>query len=464
MGKERRDVPPLGPPAAPASEGAEARFLQPAPAQAPSPALCRRGVLLMGCGFMGVFGGFQAAQNLQTSLNATLGFVNLAALYGTFTLLCLVAPHLVGVLDSAVGLRLVLLVSSLAYVAMILSNLSVESWALPISMNVLVGVAAPLLWTSQNDYVGRCSYHAAQAEEAARGPDAALAAKTAELNGLFFSLYQLAGLGGNAAASTLMLILSGSALMKRVLFLGLGGVSLAGAASFLCLPRVGPAAAGPEAASPRDTAALAASDARMTCLIPLIFTNGMTLSYIFGDYPAYIVSPVAGPSLVGFVAAAFFGVNALATVLWGRLTSRGHVSRRTAYMVASLCILLFLTITMLWRVPENFQKRAGDWEQVRKPSASQVLVVFLLAALFAIGDAFLESGPIATLQNYFLGTAAALPAMANAKMWQSLGYATQFLLGAGVAGGPVLRAAPLACLCIVSALCLLALDRRAPLH
>eukprot|EP00971_Amphidinium_carterae_P276533 5487713-Amphidinium_carterae.1 len=48
--------------------------------------------------------------------------------------------------------------SNLAYVAMVVSNIHTEHWALPISMNALVGVAAPLLWTSQNDYVAALSF------------------------------------------------------------------------------------------------------------------------------------------------------------------------------------------------------------------------------------------------------------------------------------------------------------------
>lgn len=443
---------------------ASARLVGAAPGARPY----RRGVLVLGCGFLGVFGGFQAAQGLQTSLNATLGFINLAALYGTFTLLCLVAPPLVGRLDTAIGLRGALLLSSLAYVAMIFSNTSAAaSWALPISMSVLVGVAAPVLWTCQNDYLGRSAYHAARAEAdpcGGRCEETALAATTAEFNGLFFSIYQFAGMLGNVMASCLMLAFAGSPLMKDVLFCVLGGVSVLGASTFLFMPPVGAAASSSEQASLRDTAALAVSDARMSLLIPLIFTNGMTLSYIVGDFPAGYVSPVAGPDLVGFVAAAFYGVNAAATALWGRLISRGVISRRSAYMGAALCVLAFLAVAALWRPPANFQKHGDSWEQVESPQASHVMVVFLLAGLFAVGDAFFESGPVATLQNYFLGSRDAVPAMANAKLWQSLGYATQFVLGVELSDFPALRAGLLASLTVVSALCVLALDRRAPVQ
>ncbi|CAE8705631.1 unnamed protein product, partial [Polarella glacialis] len=114
----------------------------------------RRGVSLMSLGFLGVFGGFQAAQGLQTSLNATLGGLNLTCLYGTFTLLCLVAPPLLSGLEKVLGMRLLLLLCSLPYVAMALSNVipmpaePSSMWAVPMAMNVLVGVTAPLLWTA----------------------------------------------------------------------------------------------------------------------------------------------------------------------------------------------------------------------------------------------------------------------------------------------------------------------------
>ena len=40
-----------------------------------------RQLRLLSLGFLGVFGGFQAAQGLQSSLNASLGELNLAALF-----------------------------------------------------------------------------------------------------------------------------------------------------------------------------------------------------------------------------------------------------------------------------------------------------------------------------------------------------------------------------------------------
>jgi len=223
----------------------------------------QRGIFVLGLGFLGVFGGFQAAQGLQTSLNAELGFINLACLYGAFTLLCLIAPPLLTSLEEKVGLNLVMFVSGLAYVAMILSNLYTKVWILPISMNILVGVGAPLLWTCQNDYVGRCAYHASEVEGAPP-----LQTMTAKFNGIFFSVYQFAGMFGNIAASVILLAFGNAQWVKDVLFFVLGGVAVIGGLTFLILPKV-PAGNVPlESPSLRATAALALKKFSMRMMVP----------------------------------------------------------------------------------------------------------------------------------------------------------------------------------------------------
>mmetsp|Transcript_10534 Transcript_10534/g.19108 ORF Transcript_10534/g.19108 Transcript_10534/m.19108 type:complete len:462 (+) Transcript_10534:54-1439(+) len=441
------------------------------PQEVRSEASYRRAVVCIGFSFFGVFGGFQAAQGLQTSVNAELGFINLAVLYLTFSLVCLIAPPALATLEDVVGLRLVMLVCSLAYVAMVVSNIHTEQWALPISMNALVGVAAPLLWTSQNDYVGRCAYHGAKAKLSAQGGAAdetsfveEQSRLTAALNGSFFSIYQFTGMFGTLLASTLMLSLGSRAWMKDALFLILGGVSLCGAASFLCMPRV-PRAPRTSEASPslRATVALVA-DYRMALMVPLIFTNGMTLAFILGDFPTDVVCPVLGSDFTGFVIAAFFGVNSIATAVWGRLTSTRWISRRSAYCLAGMCEMAFLACKIFWKHPDNFTHEDGKWEKIASVGMQDALAVFMLSGLFAVGDAFWEPGPPATLQNFYLGTDNIVPAMANLKLWQSLGFAVQFAIGAKFGSYPVARDGVLLCMIAVSILCILILNCKASLQ
>jgi hypothetical protein len=427
----------------------------------------RRAVLLLSFSFCGVFGGFQAAQGLQTSLNATLGGINLACLYGTFTLLCLVAPPLLAGLERFVGLRLVMSLSALAYVAMVLANVIDTSggpsaiWAVPIVMNVLVGAAAPLLWTCQNDYLSRCAWAAAH-DATVSGDGARAAETTTRFNQLFFSIYQTSGMFGTFLSSMIMEVGHAGDATKRVLFCTLGAISAVGAALFLSLPVVPASGRGDGERLPSllDTGRLALSDPKTSLLIPLMLTNGMTMASFFGDFQTDLTCPVAGDAVTGFVLSTFYGVNALATACWGRLLARGMLSRRAVYVCATLLISSYLVVKLIWQAPQNYERDEGVWRRRRDPSSIDMITVFVLAALFACGDAFFESGPPATLQTFYAGSEKLVPAMANAKLWQSLGFAVQFPIGVALADYPGARSMILLALLAVSVACLLVLDRR----
>merc|ERR1712129_293775 len=112
-----------------------------------------------------------------------------------------------------IDLRVMMLLCSLAYVAMVLSNVIKISdepdpiWAFPITMNVLVGINAPLLWTGQNVYLCRCATQAASVKAAAstEGLDHWTQQMTTRYNSLFFSIYQSCGMSGNIVASVILL-------------------------------------------------------------------------------------------------------------------------------------------------------------------------------------------------------------------------------------------------------------------
>jgi len=77
---------------------------------------------------------------------------------------------------------------------------------------------------------------------------------------------------------------------------------------------------------------------------------------------------------------------------------------------------------------KNWVHTNGD----HNPGAFSYLAVFAGAAIFAIGDAVWESVLPATIQAYFMddGDKAVNASNANYKMWQSLGFAAQFAIGA----------------------------------
>lgn len=430
----------------------------------------QRAVKLLSLGFFGVFGGFQAAQGLQSSLNAQLGEVNLASLYGTFTMLCLVTPPLLQRLEGLLRMQGVLLVCALAYAAMALSNLlhvpaqPSELWAVPIGFNALVGVAAPFLWTGQNTYLSRCASRAALAEAGQAADETTLlhwrTVMTTRYNSVFFSIYQFSGMFGNIVASSILLILGADEVAKSVLFVTLTCVSVLGAFCFLLMPTVSGSSETDEQPSVLDTARLAFTDARVGLLIPLMLTNGMTLAFFLGDFQAEVTCPAAGPQFTGFIVATFYGVNSLATAAWGRLISSGWLFRRSAFALCSVLIATYLLIKLLWQVPTNYMRVAGsnDWQQMHQPSAGAVATVFSLAALFATGDAFWEAGPAMTLQTFY-SKETVVPAMANYKLWQSLGFAIQFWIAIPLKGYPEVRGGLLLVLVGFSMICVLLLSK-----
>ncbi|CAE7884525.1 unc93a [Symbiodinium microadriaticum] len=463
----------------------------------------RRAVKLLSFGFFGVFGGFQAAQGLQSSLNAELGELNLACLYGTFTVLCLVVPPVLSHLERWLGMQWLLALCSAAYAAMALSNVikvpatPSPMWAVTVSFNVLVGVAAPLLWTSQNTYLSRCALHAAALSQEAAG------IVTTRYNSLFFSIYQFAGMFGNILASVILVAFGTIPMAKDILFFALTLCCLMGASVFLAMPTV-VHDLGDEEKLPRiaDTGRLAFTDAKISLMIPFMITNGMCLAFFLGDFQTDVTCPVAGPAYTGFVIAAFYGVNALSSAAWGFLITRKWLSRRTVFILATVFVASFLLMKQLWTVPQNFHLIPGSttWQKAATPDWKAILAVFAMASAFACGDSFCEAGPAMTLQTFYASSdlmadvessetgtfevqtdmaaaafgcsqayhavefdstrpACSSKAMANYKLWQSLGFAAGFFIAIPLKEFPAVRGAILVSLSVLSLLSVLLLDR-----
>eukprot|EP00929_Paragymnodinium_shiwhaense_P012857 TRINITY_DN120742_c0_g1_i1.p1 TRINITY_DN120742_c0_g1~~TRINITY_DN120742_c0_g1_i1.p1 ORF type:complete len:453 (-),score=42.22 TRINITY_DN120742_c0_g1_i1:423-1781(-) len=432
-----------------------------------SPAFYRHGVLVLACAFFGVFSGFNAAQGLQTSVNSTLGYINLASLYSVFCVLSIAAPRIACALEGVAGMRAIFVVAAFVYALLALSNIDIDHWAVPISMNVLAGIAAPLLWTCQNEYVGRCAYQAAKFDaiacDDAQDLGSLLVKRTAEFNGLFFSIYQLSGGTGNIVASGLMLAFADKKWLKTVLFAVLAMLTSTGAMVFLRLPTVGREVHEVASTSLKATVALAFGDKRVALLVPLIFTSGMLLACAVGSYATDIICPVLGADFTGFVVATFFAVNSSASFIWGQLIKHGKLRRRAAYVLSGMMQLSFLLFKFWWQRPSNYVNLDGVWVEVATPTCGHFALVFAMVALLAAGDAFWESGPPGTLQSFFANTPHSLPAMANLKMWHSFGFAVQSALGEQLGDAHGLRDSILAALVIVSILGVVMLSRMAPL-
>ena len=405
-----------------------------------------------------------------------------------FTLLCVVAPKLVHVL----GPRMCMVIGGLPYIGMILANLK-PGWGLSVSMNALVGLGAPLLWTGSGVYLGRAASHMAQQRQIE------LETATSDLNGMFFSFFQSNGVIGTVAGSVILISVDDAHAASTILYATLGGVCVLGVVVLMFLRDIeapkqqkveGYQIVEAEADEGSDDVSLIATlrqmcvERRVQLMIIIIFYNGLSLGFIFGDYPKRISQPLLGvkTGMVGFVVAAFYLTNSIFTFILGKLAGT-KFGRRGVCLVATLAHVAFYLWLLLWRPGSHADQghakggHGADADQlvgdmsnynytyscngtsvpsiassctnftggsvcdgvpcatvktehmVRHPEAGDYVMAFMGVMLFALGDSVWESQPPAILQTFFAGDNTGLASsQANLKMWQSFGFASQFLL------------------------------------
>lgn len=429
----------------------------------------QRGMLCICISFACLFGGFQAAASLQTSLNGLLGSINMLSCYAAFTLFCLITPPVFQASEKRLRIGLIIMITMTPYICMVFINLAKVSdtpdaiWGLQIAFNTLVGVFGSLLWTAANSYISRCvNFSAKQLSEEGHGDlEAMQALSSVRYNCMFTGFMQFSGLIGCAFASVVLTSWS-SDMAKMVLFILLGIVCSIGASILIALPML-PTSAGSTTVVPSllDTLRLAAFDSRTRLIIPILVTNGMTLAFFLGEFQTDVTCRVAGSQFTGFLMAVFYTVNTMACTGWGRLVSHGFVSRRMAFIVSTICILAYLIAKAAWTVPNVFvfDVRSNLWVQSEQNNAGGTVSACALATIFALGDSFYEMGPPMVMQTFYNGTEQVVPAMASLKVWQGLGFTMQFVIAIVLKEIVLARDLILIVMLVVSISCVLILDK-----
>jgi len=219
-------------------------------------------VRVISLGFLVLFSGYNSAQCLQSSMNATLGSINLGVMYLTASFFGAFTPATIEWLVARFrgDGRAPIVLGGLAYtfcgvfVCLLKPGMEADwTWALYITANCLLGALNVVMWTAQLDLCGRCAIYRAFAEAklsgaaafAANSGPADLARRrfdlitehTTRYNAFFYGLYEASGIGGNIVAAW---ILKGAAFgeaTRLTLFIVLGVLGLVGTAMFLLLRR-----------------------------------------------------------------------------------------------------------------------------------------------------------------------------------------------------------------------------------
>eukprot|EP00811_Abedinium_folium_P031186 NODE_5054_length_1814_cov_6.389449.p1 GENE.NODE_5054_length_1814_cov_6.389449~~NODE_5054_length_1814_cov_6.389449.p1 ORF type:complete len:508 (-),score=136.75 NODE_5054_length_1814_cov_6.389449:166-1689(-) len=396
-----------------------------------------------------------------------------------------------------------------------------------IFVGIFCGMGAPLVWTGASLYTSRiAALHARairgdQLMEAAP-PEEDLTEATrkmlADFNGIFYASFQANGFIGNAVAGITFLATSNVASAYTVIFLMLSAICVS---SFVILllflkdvPPPEEALGDSNDASLTETFKLLCNSAVMKLFVPVIFYNGFSMGFIFGTMTSEGWRVAFGPRFPAFGTAWFYAINVLATMSL-RKVAGSKKGQRLVMTVAFVSHLIFFLCFLVYNVPttscrsdgcnaagscfqipgdinsdslpthcggssgtacancislNDLQNCPNNWHQcdILKGSApahlGTLIMLFFLVALFAIGDAVWESQVPSFLQDYFGGREADVNgAIANMKLWQSLGFAFEFALSLNGmplgAGHFKTSAGVLTVMLLVSGVCLALADR-----
>lgn len=382
---------------------------------------------------------------------------------------CFFVPPLI----HKIGPKYAMIIGGTPYVLMVGATLR-PSWYLSLPMNILVGLGAPLLWTGVSVYLGRFAMLQTRREMPGTVERDALFAKrvgelSAKFTSVFFMFFQGNGTFGLVTASTLLHIAGTNGI--KYLFILLVLICAMGVVLLCTLPQAKTTKSensnkgDVSNCSWRDTIYLAFTDPQMTLMIPFIFYNGLSLGFLFGDFTSIVLVSSVSLQNTGFVMAIFYAVNALVSYIAGSAAIGIKRLGRTPYlMVASLSHAAFFVFLLIWDAPKNYVDQcsfndcvfvpnrngctekectkpygpnttAFDHDQkytlmIDAPNLACWLILIGCVSVFAIGDAVWESFPQGIVQYFYSNDDDKLKAgSANNKMWQSLGFAVQFVLG-----------------------------------
>ncbi|XP_072822312.1 protein unc-93 homolog A isoform X2 [Vicugna pacos] len=371
-----------------------------------------RNVLVVSLGFLLLFTAYGGLQNLQSSLysEAGLGVAALSTLYCGMLLSSMFLPP---VLIQKLGCKWTIVTSMCCYVAFSLGNFY-ASWYTLVPTSVLLGLGAAPLWSAQGTYLTIMgNAHAEKAGKA--GKDV-----VNQYFGIFFLIFQSSGVWGNlisslvfgqtpthgavpeeqllscGASDCLMATASSNStshpsqeLIYTLLGIYTGSGVLAVLLTAVLLEPVKGAQRTREGKerAPRTWSALLSTfklfrDKRLRLLVLLPLYSGFEQAFLAGDYTRSYATCALGIQYVGYVMICFAAVNALCSLLYGKLAA--HTGRTALFALGAATHLSCILALLLWR-----------------PHPSQLAVFFVLSGLWGVADAVWQTqnnGPIMTHQ------------------------------------------------------------------
>ncbi|KAF2069912.1 hypothetical protein CYY_008764 [Polysphondylium violaceum] len=302
-------------------------------------------VVHIGFGFALVFFGYTPTQNITTKIHPEDGATGLTLLYLFFAFGCFFAPTIVNKLGIIVSLS----ISSMLYAVFVFCSIEKLSF-LFIPACCLAGLAAAILWTSQNVYISRSS-------------------PTPEKLGTYFGVFQVVFSVGGITGNAITGAFSSSGLSITITLIVLGIITVIGAVitSLVRLPKftvpnspimsssVNPNIAMAEPIQQQQpeqpilqvllSVFMSFTDKKFLLIVPLLILQGHSQGYFYETIPSMMDLSYIGLVMI------MFSLVSLAGAVWGKILDLLGKSFMVKILGLMYCVSLGLSLIAYYKRP-----------------------------------------------------------------------------------------------------------------
>ncbi|XP_076470843.1 protein unc-93 homolog A-like [Babylonia areolata] len=384
-----------------------------------------KNTLVLSIGFLFLFTAFQSWANLQTSVNIEggVGAYSLFAVYASLTVSCVFLPKFMIV---RMGCKWTIPFCMVCYATYMAANFYPVMWLMTLT-GAILGLGSAPMWSAKCAYLTQLGVWYSSLTELS---DVVVINK---FFGFFFMVFQTSQVWGNLISSTILKHLPNSREKEDMMVCGANFVASevtnytrfeqpAELVRSLCIiyflcavvavvivsVLLDSSTLGREMSErEKQTQHLLKSTLRQNSspiqvlLIPITIYSGVEQAFFGADYSQSYVSCVLGVAKVGYVFTCFGLVNALCSLLFGRLVqSVGHVP---VFVLALVVHGTLYIILLLW-TPEQGHTKS----------------FYLVAAFWGMGDAVVQTQINAVYGTLFTDNSEA--AFSNYRLWESIGF------------------------------------------
>ncbi|GMS83191.1 hypothetical protein PENTCL1PPCAC_5366, partial [Pristionchus entomophagus] len=388
--------------------------------------------------FLFLFTAFHGLQNLQTTVNGTLGADSLAVLYTSLAVSSLFVPSF---MINRIGCKLTLIASFFVFLLYHIAHFLPRYYSL-IPMSVLAGVGGACLWGAKCAYITECGLRYAQLNIESQST------VIVRFFGYFFMVLHLGQVIGNLLSSMILskiadkkewedrhgttcgnrfpwneTMLSAEAikniaLPSSTIYFGVCAAYLACALVAVLILVMFLNALHKDVENRNNTPVFDAEilklmldnlrNVKMYLLVPLTIFNGLEQAFVVGLFTKAFIACGLGNSQIGFVMTAFGVSDAVCSLVFGPLIKL--FGRMPLFVFGCVINMLMICTVLVWSL------NPGD-----------TMVFYVIAGVWGMADGVWNT-QVNGIWVALVGRQSLEFAFASYRFWESLGLALGFLL------------------------------------